>query len=389
MTALEDPPLAGGRTPSTPARPPRPAPAPLPRVLLVLLLIGALCTSWSLGTALFRTSNDSISSRVAEWARDHQLNWAVTALERAQYSASTPSQGGMPAGGIPLAAGDGGGDGGGNRVPAALPLLAEGPALPGEGQWQVVVHNHGQPAVRLTYLRPDNRHTSYLAAVMWLDPSQLTARLMPGTQDPGGAWTTPDHLGPAERKTVAAAFPGGFRLNGASRGGYYDQGREARPLRVGAASVVIHTDGTMQIGQWGRDVHMDPTVRSVRQNLDLLVDHGQVAPNCADDNAPVWGKTVGNRSYVPRTAIGQRADGTLVFVNSPATSVCSVGQILQAAGAVEGMELDINPNWAIGYYFTHEQGAVVSHKVRPDQTQGEQHYYGPQSRDFFALYLRP
>ena len=114
-------------------------------------------------------------------------------------------------------------------MPAPLPLLAEGPALPGEGQWQVVVHNHGQPAVRLTYLRPDDRHTSYLAAVMWLDPSQLTARLMPGTQDPGGAWTTPDLSDRPERKTVVAAFPGGFRLNGESRGGYYDQGR--RPVR--------------------------------------------------------------------------------------------------------------------------------------------------------------
>lgn len=394
---------ATAERPTRPPEPPRPAAAHVPlrpsfpqvvqRLFLVLLLTGAMCTSWSIGQALIRPGNDSVSSRVAEWARDHYLNSLVTLLERAKYSADAPAQGGTPLGGIPSAASDGGGDTA-DRAPAPVPVLADGPPLPNEGQWQVVVHNHGRPAVRLTYVRPDNRHTSYLAAVMWLDPQQLSARLLPGTQDPGGHWATPDHLDAVLQKTVAAAFPGGFRLNGASRGGYFDAGRTARPLRIGAASAVIRTDGTLQIGEWGRDVTMGPDVRSVRQNLDLLVDHGQVASNCADDNAPVWGKTVGNRSFVPRTAAGQRPDGTLVVVNSPATSVCSLGAILQAAGAVQGMELDINPYWAIAYYYTHASShaagaGVTGHKVRPDQTQGEQHYYAPQSRDFFALFLRP
>lgn len=96
---------------------------------------------------------------------------------------------------------------------------------------------------------------------------------------------------------------------------------------------------------------MTSGVRSVRQNLDLLVDNGTLNPTCSDDHSQVWGKTVGNRSYVPRTALGQRADGSLVFVNSPATSVCSLGRLLQAAGVVRGMESDINRYWAVGYYY--------------------------------------
>src|SRR5664280_3499028 len=96
---------------------------------------------------------------------------------------------------------------------------------PSEGKWQDVVFTKGLPAVRITYLRPDDGHTSYLAAVMWLDPKLLTGRLHEGSTDPGGTWSTPDRITPALATTVAAAMPGGFRTNGGpvgNRGGYYD-----------------------------------------------------------------------------------------------------------------------------------------------------------------------
>ncbi len=352
------------------------------------MLLFALCTGYSIGSVLIRPGADSTSARLAEWARDHHLGSLVTWAEKQQYAANQPRDGGDPAGGIPLAQSDDPGSSTSPDSPRPLPVLARGAPLPHEGEWQAVVHDHGQPAVDVAFLRPDDLHTSFVASLMWLDPHLLSMRLHPGYQDPGGQWTTPDRLTTDLQQHVAATFPAGFRLNGASRGGYYDQGHEARPLRTGAASTVIYQDGSVKIGSWGRDAVMTPAVRSVRQNLDLLVDNGQVNPSCSDDHSPVWGKTLGNRSFVARTALGQRADGTLVFVNSPATSVCSLGRLLQAAGVVRGMELDINPEWSIGYYYTHNATTVTSHKSRPDQSQPENHYYLPQSRDFLALYLR-
>ena len=47
-----------------------------------------------------------------------------------------------------------------------------------------------------------------------------------------------------------------------------------RPLVDGAASLVIDNTGTPTVGDWGRDVTMNPTVASVRQNLSLIVDSG-------------------------------------------------------------------------------------------------------------------
>ncbi len=365
------------------------------RVVAALAALFVVLVGYSVGGALLRAGNDSLSQRVAEWGRDHHLNWAVTGLEQTQYDLHQPKTGGALVGGIPAASGEKATVPAAPKMPhmpapAALTPFVSNPA-PAEGKWQSVVFDHGLPAVRMTYLRPDEGYTSYLAAIMWLDPKLLTGRLHEGITDPGGIHITPDHITPDLAKTVAAAMPGGFRTNSGpvgNRGGYYDQGKVVEPLRTGAASLVVHAGGAVTIGQWGRDVSMGPAVRSVRQNLDLLVDSGTVNPTCASGSTPLWGYGVNNDAYVPRTGIGQRSDGAVVFVNSPVTSVCSLGRLLQSAGAVRAMQLDINYDWSIGYYFTHEGGAVHSHVTRADQSKGPDHYFAAQSRDFIAFYLR-
>ena len=371
---------------------------PITRGLIGLLVVLLIWLSWSIGGALTRPGKDSTSARLAESARDHHMNSLVNRLEKYQYDMNKPKVGGTAP-----------------KIPKAVaqsPTVAPAPEVtvpphsaapppvqlpagivpkPGEGQWQSVVFSGDLPAVRLTYVRPDDQHTSYLAAIMWLDPKLLSATLHPGIQDPGGSWQVPSSISAQEQPTAAAAFPGGFRLTGAtgSRGGWYTEGKEVTPLRDGAASLVIDKGGAVTIGSWNRDVRMSPSVASVRQNLDLLVDNGQLDASCSDNNSPKWGWTLGNVAYVPRTAIGERADGSLVFVNSPATSVCSIGRLLQAAGAQRGMELDINPEWSIGYYYTHEGGKAVGHPVRLDQGKAGDWYFSTQSRDFFSFSLRP
>jgi hypothetical protein len=371
---------------------------PLVRVLQALALVVLLFfgfVGYSVGGALNRPGNDSVSARVAEWARDHHLGSLVTWLEKVQYS--PPKTGGTVV--IPTAAG---------ASPATstsvaptiphspapeMPVLLAGKGLQNEAKWTTVVTDKGLPAVRIAYVRPDAVHTSFYAALMWFDPKLLSGRLHEGTLDPGGTWSTPPMITPDLAKTVAAAFPGGFRTQVGSpvgnRGGYYDEGREIEPLRIGAASLVIFQNGTATVGQWGRDIKPGPNVKSVRQNLDLLVDGGAVNPSCGEGNSSTWGATLGNSFYVERTALGVRRDGSLIFINSPAVSVCSLGQLLRSAGVVRGMELDINPEWSIGSYFTHQNGQLQSFKSRPNQSQEADHYFARQSRDFVAFYLRP
>jgi hypothetical protein len=252
----------------------------------------------------------------------------------------------------------------------------------------VVSTPHGD-AVRLTTVRPDAAHTSFLAGVLWMDPTLVRGVLHPGTEDPGGDWSVPPSVDPTEQRTVVSAFSTGFRLQGDSHGGWYLDGREARPLVPGAASLVIHRNGTADVGAWGSEVRMTPDVAAVRQNLIPLVDHGVVDPTCATGGTAEWGSTVGQAAYINRSAFGVTATGAEIYVGGPALSVCSLGDILRSAGAVRGMELDINPAWVSGAYF-HPTGQPRpdAFQLFPGEEVGAQHYLQPSSRDFVSFDLR-
>jgi hypothetical protein len=362
------------------------------RVFLLALAAYLVLVASSMVPYLAAPGTDTTAARVAEWARDHNMGDLVTWLEKQQYQNNQPKIGGKPAN-IPLAgAGAINGTGAGGRpAPAPLPPLAGGTALPGEGQWQTVVANaKGQPAVRFTQVRPDTLHTSYLVGVMWIDPSLVRGQLRPGTTDPGGTWQASTSLTTAEQQKVAAAFNAGFRLTkDASHGGYYSEGRTPVPLQDGAASLVMHTDGTAGVGSWNSEVKMDPTVASVRQNLVMLVDGGKVNPTCSSGST-VWGVTLGNVAYIDRSAFGITANGAEVYVGGDALSVCTLGRILQDAGVVHGMELDINPEWITGvYYHTQPGGAPVGFHLYPSQQPPTTHYLSPSSRDWYGWFLRP
>ncbi|WP_431876960.1 hypothetical protein [Amycolatopsis sacchari] len=366
------------------------------RTVLVLVLVFLVAVGWSVTGALTAPGTDSVAARLAEWGRDHGLGGVVTWLEKQQYEHDQPPVGGLPAGGIPVAPGavpvaPAPAAKGPHGLPAPAPItsLAGGALLPGEGQWQTVVTDHGLPAVRVASLRPDRQHTSFVAGVMWLDPTFVTGRLQPGFQDPGGTWHAADEITPALGHSVAAAFNAGFRLNGASHGGYYSEGRTAVPLVDGAASLVLRTDGTADVGAWNREVRMGPAVASVRQNLVMLVDGGQVNPTCATGGTAEWGSTIGQAAYIHRSAFGVTADGAEVYVGGPALSVCTLGEILKAAGVVRGMELDINPAWVSGTYF-HDSptGPPKGFSLFPAEQVPPDHYLHPASRDWFGWYLR-
>jgi hypothetical protein len=356
----------------------------------LVLMLGSI--GLAIGDALSAPGNDPTGAKLAEWGRDHGLGGLVTWLEGVRYAADQPTVGGVPAGGIPAAGGAekpapgstfGGGD-------APLAPVADGPPLPGEGRWQTVVTTHGRPAVQVAALRPDGQHTSYVVGVLRMDPTLVRGGLHPGTRDPGGTWKASFGLTRAEQRVVAVVFNGGFRLNDPSHNGYFAEGRTVTPLRDGAASLVLRTDGTADVGTWNGEVRMGPHVASVRQNLQMLVDDGHVNPTCATGGTKEWGSTIGQAAYIHRSGFGVTADGTEVYVGGPALSVCTLGRILADAGVVRGMELDINPGWVSGAYFhDHPVGAPTGFALFPAEQVPPNHYLSPSSRDWFSWELRP
>jgi hypothetical protein len=221
------------------------------------------------------------------------------------------------------------------------------PAFSGEGLWHPAGRTIGRfHAVFETTLQAPGSGGS-VAGIAWMDTRLLRATLYSGSVSPGGGpWRYTAPVAPTAARTLVAAFNGGFKMPD-SEGGYYSEGKLVDPLRAGAASLVIYKSGTATVGMWGRDVSMTPSVVAVRQNLNLLVDHGQPVAGLSPYDTSVWGSTLGGTPNVWRSGLGVTANGALVYVSGPSLDVVQLADLLVRAGAVRAMELDINPYWTV------------------------------------------
>lgn len=359
--------------------------------VLAAVLVCVLAGGFSIAPTLLAPGTDSLAARLAEWGRAHGLGWAVTGLEQAQYSLLTkPKTGGTVAGGLPTT---------GTRIPSQpakamtpapaplTPLVTSSP-LAGEGVWHDLYAVRGQPAARVAFLRPDNIHTSYYVQVVWMDPKLVSFQLHPGYQVPGRGVTGENQIPASELGSVLATFNSGFRMSDA-RGGYWQNGQTIVPLRTGAASMVVTTDGHIRVEAWPGGTP-GPGIAAVRQNLDLVIQNGVISPAVTQANAIAWGATVGNHAFVWRSAIGVRADGSIIFVVGPAMDIQSLANVLHDAGAVTAMQLDINPDWTNYITYTHPSPGAAVPTVLPPPNPNVQanRYLQPSSRDFVSVMPR-
>ncbi|HUO49127.1 MAG TPA: phosphodiester glycosidase family protein, partial [Acidimicrobiales bacterium] len=354
---------------------------------------------WSLGSFMANPANGPLGGRFVEWVRDHGGSSFVVAVENWWYSHHAPPKGGKPAAGaIPSASNDPVVQKHTTvphlPVPAPLVPLAS-PAIAGEGAW----HPEGRlvkglPAVYVTYMRPDPVHTSIVDGIVWMDPRLLTARLYSGSQVPGyGPWHYTAPISAPETSSVVMAFNSGFRMSDAL-GGYYSEGRQVVPLRNGAATAVIYSDGTMNIGAWGTDVSMTPDVVSARQNLHLLVDQGKPIAGLNPNDTSLWGNSLHGSIYVWRSGVGITANGAIVYVGGPGLNITTLADLLVRAGTVRAMELDINTSWVnVAWYDPPTSTGVASPANATNLIQGMDNgvtrYFGPWYRDFFTMSARP
>jgi len=367
------------------------------RVATGLLTAFVFLVSWSVGHALTMPGGGTVSERLAEWARDHYLGPVVTLGEWLSYS--PPKVGGKPS--FPLTGPSLDPGRSAHRLQAVRsssksfrppPRLASfaGRPLPGEGIWRVAATVHGEPAIYVTYLRASRVYSSYVAGIAVMNQRLLRFELRPGTEDPGpGNWKALPYIAPGTRRGLVATFNSGFKVS-SSGGGFYLNGSSAGALTDGVASEVYYRDGRLAIGVWGRTVHMSPDVVAVRQNLHLIVSQGRV-PQTVDANIESsWGATLGGGYYVWRSGIGITRSGRIVFVYGPALNVRQLADLLQRAGAVTAMQLDINPAWMSFMYYRsrHHPQDPSPVNLLPTQNQPPNRYYATSSRDFTAVYAR-
>ena len=392
---------------------------PIPRLVLLFVSLALFAVAFWAGFTFHNTyanaNGEPTEVIVATWMRDNNMGPLVAKLEDVYYTyVSTPDVGGTPTVSADITAEDNAGldpedlqpSDPPSAMPAVVPSAIPSPIVtpvvehlnppppitspvpnpePQEGLWQPVGSRvAGLPAMYVARVRADNVHTSYYASVLWIDTSLTKAMFIPGFEEPGGPnpfnGALPKELWPI----VLANFNGAFRLED-SMGGYYYGGEMVKPLVDGKASTVVYKDGSIKVGKWGRDLQMSDDIQAVRQNLNLIVDKGVSKVSSETDNV-IWGATTDKESLAWRAAIGQLADGSIIYVGSPFLSADGLANTLVGAGAQEAMVLDMNTWWTAGFYFRHKKnGTPLCRKLDPSLAEGCDRFLYPYKRDSFQF----
>ena len=378
--------------------------------IFVLLLIPTL----SFTHAMVSPSTLTYAERGAEWMRDNGLGGVLNSIEAWWADRNAPKEGGDPNRAIEATTQET--TPAGTKVVPHLPKPADVAVPDGvtpvanEGIWQPIGPLvGGAQSMFTTQVRPDSVHTSVLDGLVWMDPKLVRFEVHPGTQEPGGKSAIPSLVPLEQRLGLIAAFNGGFRMQDAL-GGFYLDGVTYKPLRDGAASLVVFKNGVATVAAWGRDISMRDDIQAVRQNLDLIIDNGGGAPNPAgtptakaapgvpadglDNNANgAWGDTLGNKVLVWRSSVCVTATGALVYGYGNGLGAQSLAELMLRAGCVRAMELDINPSWTtFNFYAPTVAGdptSVKGTKLLPDSEKSGNRYLSNDTRDFVAVYALP
>lgn len=274
------------------------------------------------------------------------------------------------------------------------PIASQGAAAGNtEGQWSSrSAWVPGPPVVLETTWHPFAASQDIVAYAFWMRSDASLLALFPGYKGPG---TTNFDRGPEQvpldgRRNLLATFNSGFYIQSGDVGldspaGFYANNILYYPMRLGLATVVQQSDGRVDIVDWDGGTSPDASVIMARQNLPMLVEDGQAT--AMSNNNSAFGVTIGNSPTTWRTGLGIDAHGNLIYVTAPQLTAATLAQVLMQAGAVRGMQLDINPAWPIFNTYTGPDAAGPVQNV-PNSQQVPWRFLSSSTKDFFALYLR-
>ena len=209
-----------------------------------------------------------------------------------------------------------------------------------------------------TFVRPDEDRPYAKVLLVAMDLRQLDLDMEAGMEDPEPL-TGPHGSGrlprdPAVYRRVAAAFNGAFKTEHGHYGMMVHK-RVLLPPVPGSATVVVLNDGRVGFGTWGADHKVggiagvdDGDIVSFRQNLEALLDRGQVNPT----GRSLWGFTLpGKGAQTERTGLCVTTSGHLVYAWGDDVSATTLARAMKLGGCDYAMHLDMNP-YHTGFLFT-------------------------------------
>jgi len=274
---------------------------------------------------------------------------------------------------------------------AALPA-SYFPSLTGEGVWE----NYplklfpNQQVMAHTFLRPDAQRSYAFATVVELDMQQLKLGSVAGLLQPGGPvgkkgpGVVPSTI--VKSGSLVSAFDGGFEyLDGAY--GMIVGSTTYLPLVQNMATLVGYTDGSLKLIKYtGQNLGSD--IAFVRQNCPMLIEDGAVG-TLDERNKALWGRTLTSDIYTWRSGLGITAGGNLLFAVGNNLTPTTLAYALKSAGAVNAMQLDINPHWVrFNIFDTTGNGTYSTTTLMKGITDGSREYLHGYERDFFYVFKK-
>jgi hypothetical protein len=359
------------------------------RVVLIAAVICLVPVAVSWVRMLRHPRNVSWSIATVEWVRAHGGNPLVSQVENWYYELNAPSKGGpplksLPQVGVTTASARRPEHVHVYRPPRVKPLIH--PALPGEGVWRPASAVAGRrPPVLLTTFRSDPEYPQFIAGVAWIDSGRTHLDYVPGLAEPPELENRgPAEVPPSKRDRIAATFNGGFPLETSNAGLVY-RGEVLAPMVDGIATLVEYRGGRVDIRPWQNGEHVNPKIVFAKQNLPPIIEEGKLNPNLSD--GPEWGATVNNAIRVWRSGLGIDKRGNLIYAAANYQTVESLAKVLQRAGAVRALELDINEDWT-SFISYRRPGAREPSNLLPEMFRPDTRYLEPDERDFFAVYVK-
>jgi len=264
--------------------------------------------------------------------------------------------------------------------------------LHGEGVWydQPLKLFTGQQVAAKTFVRPDPDRSFAIVTILQLDTSKIRMGAVAGIKQPGGSVGKP---GPGiipkeivDSGTLVAAFDGGFQYKDGAYGMMVGQ-TTYLPLKNELGTLVGYNDGSLRIVDYvGQS--LGANIAFVRQNCPILIKDG-VMSVLDEKNKKLWGRTLSSSIYTWRSGIGLTKSGNLLFAVGNNLTPSTLAAALKSAGAVNAMQLDINPVWVRFNFFEYlSQGQYASTTLTRQLKDGSKQYLSGYNKDFFYLYKK-
>ncbi len=264
--------------------------------------------------------------------------------------------------------------------------------LPLEGVWQPIQQAlfPGQIVMAKTFLRPDPNRDYAIVSLVKIDMQKLAVGIQAGTYYPGG---THGVYGPGivpkiiqHSNNLISVFNGGFQ----EADGHYGMivgNKTYVPLHWNLASLIISSSGTAKIINY-QGQSLGKNIVGIRQNGAFLIKKGVITP-FVENNTDTWGRTTTNSMYTWRSGIGITKNGNIIYAVGNSLLPQTLAVALQQAGAVNAMQLDINPYWVRFILYNSSGNGTYSYQpLLKDMYNGGYAYLHGYNKDFFYIYKR-